>query len=155
MRRCRSRRRLSESASNQGRNISSLRRGLWSLIRYSSYAAISEHSRANVGPDESLRKPTVDRRLDGVAYRSQRLRLRRNGGMSERKRQLRPVASVERMLYSREEAATALGMSIDTFERRVQPFIKVVPCGAGVLVPPEELRRWVRENARVLVNQTA
>jgi hypothetical protein len=35
---------------------------------------------------------------------------------------------VERLPYTREEAATALGMSVDTFERRVQPFIKVVPC---------------------------
>ena len=58
------------------------------------------------------------------------------------KRRERPVAAVERILYTREEAATALGMSVDTFERRVQPFIRVVPCGALVQVPPEELRRW-------------
>jgi hypothetical protein len=64
------------------------------------------------------------------------------------KRRERPVAAVERILYTREEAATALGMSVDTFERRVQPFIRVVPCGAPVQVPPEELRRWARDNAR-------
>ena len=61
------------------------------------------------------------------------------------KRRERPVAAVERILYTREEAATALGMSVDTFERRVQPFIRVVPCGALVQVPPEELRRWARD----------
>jgi hypothetical protein len=46
-------------------------------------------------------------------------------------------------------------MSVDTFERKVQPFIKVVPCGALVLVPPEELRRWARENSRFFLKQTA
>jgi hypothetical protein len=69
--------------------------------------------------------------------------------MSARRRLERPVAAVERILYTREEAATALGMSIDTFERKVQPFIRIVPCGALVQVPPEELRRWARENARL------
>ena len=72
-----------------------------------------------------------------------------------RRRPRRPIAAVERILYTREEAATALGMSVDTFERRVQPFIKVVPCGALVQVPPEELRRWVREQARVTLRETA
>jgi hypothetical protein len=41
--------------------------------------------------------------------------------MSPRARALRPVAPVERILYTREEAATALAI---TFERRVQPFIR-------------------------------
>jgi hypothetical protein len=75
--------------------------------------------------------------------------------VSARRRSQRPIAAVERILYTREEAATALGMSVDTFERRVQPFIRVVPCGALVQVPPEELRRWARENARSLFRQTA
>jgi hypothetical protein len=75
--------------------------------------------------------------------------------MSGRARAQRPVAAVERILYTREEAATALGMSVDTFERRVQPFIRVVPCGALVQVPPDELRRWARENARSFFKQTA
>jgi hypothetical protein len=71
------------------------------------------------------------------------------------KRRERPVAAVERILYTREEAATALGMSVDTFERRVQPFIRVVPCGALVQVPPEELRRWARDNSRAFFNKSA
>jgi hypothetical protein len=73
--------------------------------------------------------------------------------MSARRRLERPVEPVERILCTREEAAAALGMSIDTFERKVQPFIRVVPCGALVRVPPEELRRWVRENARTLLRR--
>jgi hypothetical protein len=63
----------------------------------------------------------------------------------------RPVQQVQRYALRREEAAASLGMSVDTFERRVQPFLKVVPCGQLVLVPPGEIERWVRENARLLV----
>jgi hypothetical protein len=74
--------------------------------------------------------------------------------MSARARARRPIAAIERILYTREEAATALGMSVDTFERRVQPFIRVVPCGALVQVPPDELRRWARENARAFFKQS-
>jgi hypothetical protein len=70
------------------------------------------------------------------------------------RRARRPIAAVERILYTREEAAMSLGMSVDTFERRVQPFIRVVPCGALVQVPPEELRRWAREHACALVPRT-
>ena len=68
------------------------------------------------------------------------------------KRRERPVAAVERILYTREEAATALGMSVET---RGQPFIRVVPCGALVQVPPEELRRWARDNSRSFFNKRA
>jgi len=42
-------------------------------------------------------------------------------------------------------------MSVDTFERRVQPFIRVVLCGQLILVPPAELERWVQDNSRFLV----
>jgi hypothetical protein len=73
--------------------------------------------------------------------------------MPRPKRAPRPVEAVERILYTREEAATSLGMSIDTFERRVQPFIRVVPCGALVQIEPADLRRWARENARWLVER--
>jgi len=40
----------------------------------------------------------------------------------------RPLQPVPRLLLSRKEAAAALGVSVDTFERRVQPRIKLVPC---------------------------
>lgn len=75
--------------------------------------------------------------------------------MAARRRVERPIAAVERLLYTREEAAAALGMSVDTFERRVQPFIRVVPCGALVQVPPDELRRWVSANQQLLLRSGA
>jgi hypothetical protein len=65
----------------------------------------------------------------------------------------RTVEEVKRYALTKREAAASLGMSVDTFERRVQPFLKVVVCGQLVLVPPDELERWVRANARHLVDQ--
>jgi hypothetical protein len=70
-----------------------------------------------------------------------------------RKRAARPLSPVPRFALTRQEASAALGISVDTFERRVQPFIKVIPCGQLVLVPPAELERWVRDNARYLVGR--
>lgn len=66
-------------------------------------------------------------------------------------KQRRPLAAVPRYLLTRQEAADSLGVSLDTFERRVQPFLRVVPCGQLVLVPPAELQRWVAENTQALV----
>jgi hypothetical protein len=63
----------------------------------------------------------------------------------------RPLAEIPRYLLTRREAAAALGMSLPTFGRRVQPFIKVVRIGQLVLVSPRELERWVRESERYTV----
>jgi len=63
----------------------------------------------------------------------------------------RPLAEVPRYTVTRKEAAASLGMSINHFERRVQPDLKVVLCGQLVLIPLTELERWVQRNARHLV----
>ena len=39
-------------------------------------------------------------------------------------------------------------MSVAHFERYVQPFVKVVPCGQLLLIEPGSLDRWVSEHAR-------
>ena len=62
----------------------------------------------------------------------------------------RSAQPVPRYALTRQEAAASLGMSVDTFERRVQPFIMVVPCGQLLLVPPAEIERWIKANARYL-----
>jgi hypothetical protein len=62
----------------------------------------------------------------------------------------RPLQPVPRLLLSRKEAAAALGVSVDTFERRVQPVIKLVPCGQLLLVPVKELERWCEEHAHYM-----
>jgi hypothetical protein len=66
-------------------------------------------------------------------------------------RRQRPVQAVPRFLLTRREAAAALGMSVDHFERRVQPFIRLVASGQLRLVPVKELERWCDENAHHLV----
>jgi len=64
----------------------------------------------------------------------------------------RPLQPVPRLLVTRKEAAASLGMSLDTFERRVQPVIKLVPCGQLVLVPLRELERWCDDQAHYLAS---
>ena len=48
---------------------------------------------------------------------------------------------------SREDAAAALGMSLDSFERHVQPEVRLIRRGKLRLVPVEELRRWCEKSA--------
>jgi hypothetical protein len=57
------------------------------------------------------------------------------------------LAPIPRLALSREEAAAALGMSLDSFERHVQPTLRLVRLGRMRLVPVGELDRWLSENA--------
>ena len=57
------------------------------------------------------------------------------------------VAPIPRLALSREEAADSLGMSLNSFERHVQPTIRLVRLGRMRLVPVSELERWLGENA--------
>lgn len=50
-----------------------------------------------------------------------------------------------RLLLRRKEAAECLGMSLDHFEKYVQPHLALVPSGRLKLVPWLELQRWVDE----------
>jgi hypothetical protein len=54
----------------------------------------------------------------------------------------RHTAPVPRTALTREEAAQSLGMSLDSFERYVQPTIRLVRAGRMRLVPIRELDRW-------------
>jgi len=40
-----------------------------------------------------------------------------------------------------------LGVSIDTFERRVMPDLRVTRIGARVLFPVASLERWIERNS--------
>jgi hypothetical protein len=53
----------------------------------------------------------------------------------------------DRLALSRAEAAAAIGMSVDSFERYVQPELKIVRVGRMRLVEVRELERWLQENA--------
>jgi hypothetical protein len=57
------------------------------------------------------------------------------------------LAPIPRLALTREEAAVALGMSLDSFERHVQPTLRLVRLGRMRLVPIREIDRWLDEHA--------
>ena len=67
----------------------------------------------------------------------------------------RPIAPVPRYLLTRKESAAALGMSLNHFERHVQPELKIVLCGQLVLIPVAELERWIHRHAHHLIEVPA
>ncbi len=57
---------------------------------------------------------------------------------------VRGAAQVERLAYTRRQAAGALGISTSTFNRRVLPFIETLRMVWGTrLIPVDELERFV------------
>lgn len=62
---------------------------------------------------------------------------------------VREATCVERLAYTRSQAAEALGISTSTFNRRVLPFIETVEIGWHTrLVPVDELERFADERRR-------
>ncbi len=59
---------------------------------------------------------------------------------------MRPV------MLAKPEAAAALGMSIDSFERYVMADVRCVRRGRLRLFPVSELERWANENAERLLD---
>jgi hypothetical protein len=55
-------------------------------------------------------------------------------------------AGMRRLALTKREAAAALGMSVDSFERHVQPELRVVRRGRLRLFALTEIERWLREN---------
>jgi hypothetical protein len=68
---------------------------------------------------------------------------------SSNKRERR--AQTRRFAMTRAEAARALGMSINSFERHVQPELKIVRRGKLRLIPVREIERWLEENAELVL----
>jgi hypothetical protein len=62
---------------------------------------------------------------------------------------IRPAPRVERLAYTRSQAAEALGISHSTFIRRVLPYVEAIemPWGAR-LIPVDELERLLVERRR-------
>jgi hypothetical protein len=61
--------------------------------------------------------------------------------------ELHEASSVERLAYSRKQAAEALGVSIATIDRRVVPAIETVKTPWGQrLIPVDELKRFLRQH---------
>lgn len=61
------------------------------------------------------------------------------------------IAPIPRVALKREEAAAALGVSLETFRTKVQPDLRMIRRGTIRVVAVTELQRWIDENAeRVL-----
>jgi hypothetical protein len=58
-----------------------------------------------------------------------------------------------RLALSRAEAAASIGVSLDSFERYVQPELRIIRRGRLRLVPARELERWVDQNAARTVEE--
>ena len=58
-----------------------------------------------------------------------------------------PEVPAVALAVSREQAAALLSVSVDTFDRRVLPDLRVVNKGRRVLVPVRELEVWLEANA--------
>ena len=58
-----------------------------------------------------------------------------------------------RLALTRQEAAAALGMSINSFERHVQPELRLVRRGKLRLIPVREIERWLEENSDLALEQ--
>jgi len=57
-----------------------------------------------------------------------------------------------RLALSKPEAAAALGMSLNSFERHVQPELRVIRRGKLRLFPVRELERWLEANADLTID---
>ena len=55
--------------------------------------------------------------------------------------------STPRLALTKAEAADALGMSINSFERHVQPELRLVRRGKLRVIPISEIERWLESNA--------
>lgn len=65
------------------------------------------------------------------------------------------TAPIPRLALTREEAAAAIGMSLDSFERHVQPTLKLVRLGKMRLVPIGELQAWLEQRAEPALRDAA
>lgn len=62
---------------------------------------------------------------------------------------------VPRITLTAAEAADALGMSLDSLERYVQPEVRIVRRGRLRLFPVRELERWASSNAARTLGEEA
>lgn len=61
------------------------------------------------------------------------------------------VVAVSPVTVTRATAARMLGVSLDSFERHVQPDLRLVRRGKLRLVPVSELQEWAKRNAEPVI----
>src|SRR5712691_6565016 len=128
------------------------------ICRY--VGSVHEGTRARIGP-RIARETQMHRRCyptQGLLYvpvsarRKRRRERQRRQHMGEPRRtwappgELQEVDEVDRLAYSRKQAAEALGVSISTVDRRLVPSVSTVRTPWGQrLIPVAELERFIRE----------
>ena len=63
------------------------------------------------------------------------------------------VFAVTPIALAKPDAAAALGMSVDSFERYVQADVRCIRRGRLRLFPVAELERWANQNAEALFDE--
>jgi hypothetical protein len=76
----------------------------------------------------------------------------RSTGAPDGSVQNRSRDAVPRVALTKPEAAAALGISVDSFERHVQPELRVIRKGRMRLIPLRELERWAADNAALTLS---
>jgi hypothetical protein len=73
-----------------------------------------------------------------------------SGGTEQPAEQLRHAELVEPLVYSRKQAAEALGISVATLDRRIVPALNTVKTPWGTrMIPVGELERFLEEHTEV------
>jgi hypothetical protein len=85
-------------------------------------------------------KEAISKRIDDSETKAQAATAHAAGTASVRDRP--STAPIPRIALARDEAAAALGLSVDSFERHVQPDLSVIRPGELWLVSVRELERW-------------
>jgi hypothetical protein len=94
------------------------------------------------------------RRPKRKAVKSQEKASRRSAARPAPHSILREATRVERLAYTRTQAAEALGVSRSTFNRRVLPLVETVEMPWGTrLIPADELERLITERRRAAGEQ--
>jgi len=84
-----------------------------------------------------------------MSHRRRRRRTERERRRAQSPTVVREATRVERLAYTRTQAADALGISRSTFNRRVLPYIETVEMPWGTrLIPIDELERLLAERRR-------
>ena len=81
-----------------------------------------------------------------MANRRQRRRSEKERRHAPKPAHVQPSEPIERLVYSREQAAQAVGVSLATLDRRVVPTLATVKTEWGArLIPVAELERYLAE----------
>ena len=64
-----------------------------------------------------------------------------------------PTEVTLRLALSRQEAAVAIGVSVDFLDEHVMPELRVVRKGRRKIIPVRELERWLAANAALALHE--